>query len=427
MKRERSREYFAEAQRYLPGGVNSPVRAFGAVGGEPVFMAQGSGAHLTDVDGNTYLDYVCSWGPLILGHAHPRVVRAISNAAIVGTSFGAPTHLETKLAQRLCEAFTSVDKVRLVNSGTEAVTSALRLARAASGRDLIVKMAGCYHGHVDSLLVAAGSGATTFGQPSSAGVPKATAAQTLLVPFNDLEAVRAVLEAHAEKVAAVILEPVAGNMGVVPPLPEYLEGVKKLCRQHGTLLVLDEIITGFRVAFGGAQERYGVAADLTCLGKVIGGGLPVGAYGGCAELLNQMSPEGPVYQAGTLSGNPLAMAAGIEQLDLLKQPGCYDKLESVSAGLEEGMRKAIAGAHVSACVQRVGSMLTFFFHPGPVRCYDDALSCDTEAFARFHARMLDAGIYLPPSQFESWFVSLAHTEADVKATVEATATALRKL
>ena len=424
MKRSRSSEAFAEARQYLVGGVNSPVRAFGAVGGEPVFFARGSGAVLTDVDDNEYLDYVGSWGPLILGHAHPEVIEAVAKTAADGTSFGAPSQQETELARRIRGAVPTIELVRMVSSGTEATASALRLARAATGRDRIVKIEGCYHGHVDALLVAAGSGATTFGQPSSPGIPASLAELTMLAPFNDIEAMAAIFGDHGGEVAVVILEPVAGNMGVIPPAPGYLEGVRELCSEHGALLVFDEVMTGFRVAWGGAQERYDVQPDLTCLGKVIGGGLPVGAYGGLEELMSQMSPLGPVYQAGTLSGNPLAMAAGIAQLDRLADPASYDRLEELGARLEAGLVEAIDDRNLEACVQRVGSMLTLFFCAGPVGCYDDAKAADTNAFATFHAAMLDEGVYLPPSQFEAWFISTAHSDDDVDATVEAAGRAL---
>ena len=424
MKRSRSSEAFAEARQYLVGGVNSPVRAFGAVGGEPLFFARGAGAVLTDVDGNDYLDYVGSWGPLILGHAHPDVLEAVVTTAADGTSFGAPSPHETELARRIRDAVPTIELVRMVNSGTEATASALRLARAVTGRDRIVKIEGCYHGHVDALLVAAGSGATTFGQPSSPGVPASLAELTMVVPFNDVGALAALFEAQGSELAAVILEPVAGNMGVIPPDPGYLEGVRGLCSEHAVLLIFDEVMTGFRVAWGGAQERYGVAPDLTCLGKVIGGGLPVGAYGGPAELMSQMSPQGPVYQAGTLSGNPLAMAAGVAQLDRLADPATYDALETLGDRLEAGLVEAIRARGADACVQRVGSMLTLFFHPGPIKSYADANDSDTDAFARFHAAMLEEGVYLPPSQFEAWFISTAHTEDDVDDAVAAAGRAL---
>lgn len=425
--RDASTRLYRDACSYMPGGVNSPVRAFSAVGGEPLFIARGKGAHLTDVDGNEYVDWVGSWGPLVLGHAYPPVVEAVTRAARKGTSFGAPTASETELARRICEAVPSVERVRMVNSGTEATASALRLARGATGRDRVVKMEGCYHGHVDDLLVAAGSGATTFGQPSSPGVPAAAAELTLVVPFNDLEALADAIAGREDEVAAVILEPVAGNMGVVPPAVGYLEGIRELCDRHGILLIFDEVMTGFRVARGGAQARFEVTPDLTCLGKIIGGGLPVGAYGGRADLMEEMSPTGPIYQAGTLSGNPLAMTAGVAQLDALAAEGCYERLEELGGRLESGLRKAIDGTRCPAHVGRIGSMLTLFFHAGPVRSYAEASTCDTEAFGSFHRGMLDRGFYLPASQFEAWFVSLAHGEEEVDRTVEAAAEVLREI
>ncbi len=410
-----------EARRFLPGGVNSPVRAFGAVGGEPVFAARGEGCRIWDEQGREYLDYVGSWGPLIVGHAHPRVVAALQEQAARGTSFGMPTTLETELARRVVERVPGCEKVRFVSSGTEATMSALRLARAATGRDRIVKVEGCYHGHADSLLVKAGSGVMTLGIPGSPGVPAALASLTSTVPFNDLEALERLFGERRDEIAAVILEPVAGNMGVVPPAEGYLRGVKDLCARHGALLVMDEVMTGFRVGPAGAQGRYGVTADLVCLGKVVGGGLPVGAYGGRADLMGRVAPEGPVYQAGTLSGNPLAMRAGIETLDLLAQPGVYERLEALGARLESGLREAAGDRPV--CVQRVGSMLTVFFQPGPVTDHASAARSDTTLFARFFHAMLEQGVHLPPSQFEAWFLSTAHGEAEVLATVEAAARA----
>jgi len=436
-----SAEALARAEQVMPGGVSSPVRAYGAVGGRPPFIASGRGATLTDIDGNTYIDYVCSWGPLILGHAHPKVVGAVREALEAGTSFGAPTLREIDLAERLAEAMPHLEQVRFVNSGTEATMSALRLARAATGRPGVLKFEGGYHGHVDGLLVAAGSGATTFaalrsneaslrstsGSPSSPGVLAETVRHTHLVPFNDLEAAAKTCEARADELACILVEPVAGNMGVVPPAEGFLEGLRELADRHGLLLVFDEVMTGFRVARGGAAKRYGVTPDLVTLGKVIGGGLPVGAYGGRADLMQQVSPVGPVYQAGTLSGNPLAMAAGIATLDVLAEPGAYERLETASARLADGLAEAAQEAGARARVQRVGSMLSLFFVDGPVTDYASARRCDTEGFGRFHGAMLARGIYLPPSQFEAWFVSLAHGEEEIERTIEAARGALRDL
>ncbi len=403
----------------MPGGVNSPVRAFGAVGGEPLFIVRGRGSRIHDADGNEYVDYVGSWGPLIAGHAHSRVVRALAEAAGAGTTFGAPTPSEVELARMIGEAYPSIELVRMVNSGTEATMSALRLARAATGRDRIVKMEGCYHGHVDSLLVKAGSGVLTLGIPGSPGVAKTVAADTLTVPFNDADSLREVLESRGGEIAAVILEPVAGNMGVVAPRPGYLEDVRELTSRYGVLLVFDEVMCGFRVARGGAQERYGVRADLTTLGKVIGGGLPVGAYGGRRDLLARVAPEGDVYQAGTLSGNPLAMRAGIETLRLLGERGAYERLEETSAALEEGLVEAARSAGIPVRVNRVASMMTVFFTDGPVTDNTSAMRSDTRRYAAFHRAMLERGFYFPPAQFEAFFVSLAHAPSDIEDTLDA--------
>jgi len=422
----RSERAFAEAQRYMPGGVNSPVRAFRAVGGTPPFIARGQGARLTDIDGNVYIDYVCSWGPLIAGHAHPAVTARLHEAVDRGTSYGAPTEAETELARLVVEMVPSIEMVRFVNSGTEATMSALRLARGATGRDKIVKFAGCYHGHADALLSTAGSGVLTLGIPSGPGVTAGTAADTISLPFNDLDAVRAAFAESGDQIAAVIVEPVAGNMGVIPPAKGFLEGLREITREHGALLIFDEVITGFRVAPGGAQERYGVLPDLTCLGKIIGGGLPVGAYGGRRDLMEQMAPLGPVYQAGTLSGNPLAMAAGIATLELLREPGTYERLEALGAQLAEGMTRAAEAAGVPLTVNRVGSMLTGFFTEGPVTDYASATAADTTRYARFHQAMLARGVYLAPSQFEAAFVSLAHTPEDLERTAEAAMAAMRE-
>ncbi|MEJ5330188.1 MAG: glutamate-1-semialdehyde 2,1-aminomutase [Desulfobaccales bacterium] len=414
-----SARLFQAALKLMPGGVNSPVRAWGAVGGSPRILARGEGARVWDVDGHSYLDYVGSWGPLILGHAHPKVVAAITAAAARGTSFGAPTPGEVELAELLCQAVPSLEMVRLVSSGTEACMSALRLARGVTGRPRVIKFDGCYHGHADSFLVAAGSGVLTQGIPGSPGVPPAIAELTLSLPYNDLEAVRQAFERYPGEIAAVIVEPVAGNMGVVPPEPGFLPGLRELTRREGALLIFDEVITGFRVAWGGAQALYGVTPDLTCLGKIIGGGLPVGAYGGRRELMEQLAPLGPVYQAGTLSGNPVAVAAGLATLRTLQEPGVYERLEALGGKLEMGLKETIRAKGLPLCVQRVGSMLTVFFTPGPVRSLTEAQKSDLAAFRHFFQGMLKKGVYLPPSQFEAWFVSLAHTEADLKATVQA--------
>jgi len=414
-----SEKIFAKAQKLMPGGVNSPVRAWQAVGGSPFQVAKGVGPRLYDLDGNGFLDYVCSWGPLILGHAHPRVVAAVQDAAARGLSFGAPTPGEVELAELLCEAVPSLEMVRLVTSGTEACMSALRLARAATGRPLVIKFDGCYHGHADSFLVAAGSGVLTQAIPGSPGVPPEIAGLTLSLPYNDLEAVRQVFNTRGGEIAAVIVEPVAGNMGVVEPRPDFLPGLRQLCDRYSSLLMFDEVITGFRVAWGGAQTRYGVRPDLTCLGKIIGGGLPIGAYGGRRDLLEQMAPVGPVYQAGTLSGNPVAVAAGLAALTTLRKDNLYGDLEDKGAWLARELNNAAAQAGVPVTVNQVGSMLTVFFTPGPVTDLAGAKTADLTRFARFFQGMLKQGVYLPPSQFEAWFVSGAHTQGDLKETVVA--------
>jgi len=417
----RSDALFAAAQRHLPGGVDSPVRAFRAVGGTPRFIARGKGAAVWDVDDNRYLDYLASWGPLIAGHAHPGVVTAIQEAAALGTSYGAPTPSEVELAELVQQAFPGIDLLRFVNSGTEATMTALRLARAFTQRDLIVKFDGGYHGHADGLLVQAGSGPLTLGQPDSPGVPESAARQTLSVPYNDLVAVRDAFAAHPRQIAAVIVEPVAGNMGVVPPEPGFLEHLREMTRAADTLLIFDEVITGFRVALGGAQERFSIRPDLTCLGKIIGGGLPVGAYGGRGEIMQQISPLGPVYQAGTLSGNPLAMAAGLATLRLLTEPGVYDHLERLTSRLVDGLSEAARGAGAAYTSNRVGSMFTGFFTDQPVVDDRSAKLANTRRYARFFHAMLDRGVYFAPSQFEAGFVSLAHTDADIDATLNAAA------
>jgi glutamate-1-semialdehyde 2,1-aminomutase len=408
-----SKELFDAAQRVIPGGVNSPVRAFRGVGGTPIFVERAEGARVVDADGRSYIDFLGSWGPLILGHAAAAVVEAVTEATRRGTSYGAPTRAEVEMAEMISRAVPSMEMVRLVSSGTEAAMSAIRLARGATGRDVIVKFDGCYHGHADSLLVKAGSGGATFGVPDSLGVPAALAALTLAVPFNDLAAVKAALEAHPGRVAALIVEPVAGNMGVVPPAPGFLAGLRDLCTRHGALLVFDEVITGFRVAWGGAQARYGVRPDLTCLGKIIGGGLPVGAYGGSRELMAHVAPLGQVYQAGTLSGNPLAVAAGLAALRALEPGDAYERLERLGARMESGIAEAARATGVPVTVNRVGSMLTAFFTDSPVTDYASAKRADTARYARFFHGMLERGVFLAPSQFEAAFVSLAHRDEDL--------------
>ncbi|MFW6107341.1 MAG: glutamate-1-semialdehyde 2,1-aminomutase [bacterium] len=425
--REASRAAYQAACRVIPGGVNSPVRAFGAVDGTPIFVAEAKGCRFTDIDGNTYIDYLGSWGPLILGHAAPEVVDAVQSAAQKGSSFGAPTTAETRLAELVVEAVPSVEKVRLVNSGTEAAMSALRLARAFTGRDAVVKFEGCYHGHGDALLVAAGSGATTLGTPSSPGVPRDTVRDTLLVPYNDLDAVRSLCARRGSEIAALIVEPVAGNMGVVPPRPGFLAGLREVTREHGIVLIFDEVITGFRVAYGGAQALYGVEPDLTTLGKIIGGGLPVGAYGGRADIMQTVAPTGPMYQAGTLSGNPLATAAGIATLERLRDGALYARLDDLAGRLAVGLSEAAQSAGVPTYHTRVGSMLCTFFRGGEVWNYQEAKGCDVGRYARFFHGMLARGVYFAPSQFESAFVSAAHTEEDIGRTVEAAREAFEEI
>lgn len=409
----------------IPGGVNSPARAFGAVGGFPPFIERAEGSRLYDIDGHEYIDYIGSWGPMILGHRHPRVTGAILEALERGTSFGAPTGRETEIAELVATMVPSVEKTRFVSSGTEAAMSAARVARGATGRHKIVKMTGHYHGHLDALLVEAGSAATTLGTPNSPGVTPGAVADTLSCPFNDLDAVRSILEGHRDEVAAVLLEPVAGNMGLVPPAPGYLSGLRELTERHGAVLLFDEVMTGFRLSAGGAQELFGVTPDLTAMGKIIGGGLPAAAYGGRGAMMDFVSPAGPVYQAGTLSGNPLAMAAGIATLRELRESPPYAYLEGLGARLEEGLRRAARDAGVPHAAQRVGSMLTLFFHDGPVTNYETAKRSDTKLFGRFFWECLARGVYLPCSQFEAMFISAAHTTDDIDATIEVAGEALR--
>jgi len=427
MENTKSKKLFKAAVKLIPGGVNSPVRAFKSVGMEPFFVKKAKGSKIYDVDGNSYIDYVLSWGPMILGHAHPAVTKALISAIKNGTSFGAPTELEVTLAKMVTDAIPSVEMVRMVSSGTEATMSAIRLARGFTGRDKIIKFDGGYHGHADSLLVKAGSGAATFGVPDSPGVPAALAENTITCPYNDLSAVNAVMRREGVKIACIIVEPVAGNMGCVPPVPGFLQGLKELSDRHGALLIFDEVMTGFRVAYGGAQSIYKVKPDLTCLGKVIGGGLPVGAYGGRADIMEKISPVGPVYQAGTLSGNPLAMTAGIETLKLLKTPGRYKELEKKSAKLTKGLKEAFKRAGVKASFNRVGSMFTVFFTEREVTDYAGAKTSDLAAFSKYFRGMLDSGVNLAPSQFEAGFMSLAHTDADIEKTVKAAARVLNTL
>lgn len=424
LSRERSAKLYAEARSYIPGGVNSPARSWGAVGGDPLFLAKGAGSHVWDVDGNEYIDYVCSWGPLILGHAHPEVLAAISAAAKNGTSFGAPTEAENVMARLVVGAFPSMDKVRFVSSGTEATMSALRLARAFTGRDKIIKFAGGYHGHADALLVAAGSGAMAHGVPDSAGVTASFAKDTLVAEYNDIDSVDSYFSQYPEDIACIIIEPIAGNMGVIPPQPGFLQGLRDVTSNHGALLIFDEVISGFRVKYGGAQHIYGVTPDITALGKIVGGGMPVGAYGGRQDIMETVAPLGPMYQAGTLSGNPVAMAAGVKTLELLQRPGVYDELELKASKLVEGIQGVFAEAETPLTVNRVGSMMTIFFNPNEVTGWSSVSESDKDGFGKFFHRMLDEGVYLPPSPFEAMFVSTAHTDADIDATIEAARRAL---
>lgn len=416
---KKSQEAFAEACKNIPGGVNSPVRAFGPVGGKPLFIASGSGCKITDIDDNVYIDYVCSWGPLILGHAHPAVIEKVNSTLQKGASFGAPTVLEIQLAKLIKEAMPSIEKIRLVSSGTEATMSAIRLARGYTKKNLVIKFDGCYHGHVDSLLIKAGSGATTLGIPTSPGIPQDYARNTLTLPFNDLDAVKDVCNRRGSEIACIIVEPVAGNMGVIPPKSGYLQGLREVTTKHGIVLIFDEVMTGFRVAYGGAQTLYGVTPDLTTLGKIIGGGFPVGGFGGRAEIMDCLAPVGPVYQAGTLSGNPVAMAAGIATLEKLKEKDIYKTLENLSKKLGEGLETSARDAGVPTFHTRVGSMLCMFFTGEPVTDYETATQSDTERFAAYFQGMLERGVYLAPSQFEAAFVSIAHGEKEIEATIEA--------
>ncbi|MBI4509233.1 MAG: glutamate-1-semialdehyde 2,1-aminomutase [Deltaproteobacteria bacterium] len=425
MAGNQSIKLFEQAQRLLPGGVNSPVRAFRGVGGDPLFLARGKGARVWDADGREYIDYVGSWGPLIVGHAHPEVLEAIRLAAESGTTFGAPTELEVRFAEAVRSAVPSLELLRCVSSGTEATMSALRLARGFTGRHKIIKVDGAYHGHADFLLAQAGSGAATLGIPGSAGVPPSAAQDTIVIPWNDEEALREAFSAHPRQIAAVIVEPIPGNMGVVPPKLGYLHAVREVTRQDGALLIFDEVITGFRVALGGAQALFGIKPDLTCLGKIIGGGLPAACFGGRKDIMEKLAPLGPVYQAGTLSGNPLAMAAGAKTLEILSRPGTYERLEKLSVRLEHGLREAALSASVPTKLHRVGSMLTAFFTDTEVTDYTSAKKSDTVRYGHFFRGMLSRGVYLAPSQFEAAFVSLAHSEADIDKTVEAAADSMR--
>jgi len=424
MKLGRSQELFQEAQRYLPGGVDSPVRAFKAVGGTPPFIVRGHGSKIYDADGNEYIDYVCSWGPLILGHSHPQIVEALKKAAERGTSFGAPTELEVTLAKMICSAIPSIEMIRFVNSGTEATMSALRLARAFTGRDKIVKFSGGYHGHADGLLVKAGSGMATLSLPNSPGVPASYTQNTLVAPYNNAEVVAQRFQRYPNEIAAVIVEPVAANMGVVPSQPGFLESLRSLTSQFGALLIFDEVITGFRIAYGGAQKLFKIVPDLTCLGKIIGGGLPVGAYGGRRELMEMMAPVGPVYQAGTLSGNPLAMTAGIETLKVLSQPGAYERLENATSCIEKGVAGAISSLRLNLNISRFASLFTIFFTDRPALNYESVSRANTALFGKFFQQLLANGIYWPPSQFETAFVSLAHSAEDIQMTVDKISEAL---
>ena len=415
----KSKKLFRESTGVIPGGVNSPVRAFRAVGSSPIFIDKAKGAYLYDVDGNKYIDYCLSWGPMILGHAHAEVLGYVKKTMAKGTSFGIPTELETHLAKMIVQAIGSVEKVRLVSSGTEAVMTAIRLARGCTGRDKIIKFIGCYHGHVDHMLVQAGSGATTLGAPSSPGVPKDFTKHTLLLPYNDLKRIQNAFSKYQDQIAAVIVEPIAGNMGVVPPEKDFLKILRMLCTKNGSILIFDEVITGFRIKYGSVQDIFGIRADLTCLGKIIGGGFPIGACGGKAKLMNQLAPTGQIYQAGTLSGNPVCVAAGIATLKLLKSRGLYSALDAATKNLCDGIQKALLERSIEHTINRVGSMFTVFFNPRAVVDYASAVKSDTQAYARFHTAMLRKGIYLPPSQFEACFLSTEHKQKDINRTISA--------
>ena len=423
----KSKELFEKAKRLIPGGVNSPVRAFKSVGGKPLFIKKASGSKIYDIDGNEYIDYVGSWGPMIVGHSHPRLVSKLKKAIENGTSYGAPTELEVHLAEMITEAFPSIEMIRMVNSGTEATMSAIRLARAYTKRDKIIKFEGCYHGHVDSLLVKAGSGAATLGLPDSPGIPHDFARNTITLPFNDIERVRDILKKEDDTIACIILEPIIGNIGVVPPKKGFLQELRELTKNNGVILIFDEVMTGFRVAYGGAQELYNIKADITCLGKIIGGGLPVGAYGGKREIMKMVAPAGPVYQAGTLSGNPLAMTAGIETLKILSKPGTYKKLEKISDKLCRGIEEGAQKAGIPVYLGRVGSMFSVFFTEKEVTDYSTAKKSDTALFSKYFLLMLRGGIYLAPSQFEAVFVSLAHSVSDIEKTITVNQESLKKI
>jgi glutamate-1-semialdehyde 2,1-aminomutase len=427
MKIDHSLKLFEEAKDLIPGGVNSPVRACKSVGCAPLFIERAQGSRIFDVDGNAYIDYVGSWGPMILGHRHPEVIKLIEFELSQGTSFGAPTVLEVRLAEMVRDAVPSIEMVRMVNSGTEATMSAIRLARAFTGRDAIVKFDGCYHGHADALLVEAGSGVATLGIPGSPGIPQSFVSQTISLPYNDIAAFQSLMDARGDEIACIIVEPVAGNMGCVPPVDGFLETLRSETEKHGTVLIFDEVMTGFRVAYGGAQARYGITPDLTCLAKIIGGGLPVGAYGGRREIMEQVAPMGPMYQAGTLSGNPLAMAAGVATLKQLQEPGVYEALEKMSNRLAVGLQGAATVAGLPVTFTRVGSMLGMFFTDRPVACFDDAKTSDLKMFAAYYNAMLERGVYLAPSQFEAAFVSSAHTQEDIDETVRAAADVFKTL
>lgn len=427
LKTTKSDEIFAAAQKLMPGGVSSPVRAFKSVGGQPIVFDRVKGAYAWDVDGNQYIDYIGTWGPAICGHAHPDVIHAIQAAAEKGTSFGAPSYLENVLAEMVIDAVPSIEMVRFVNSGTEACMSVLRLMRAFTGREKIIKFEGCYHGHADMFLVKAGSGVATLGLPDSPGVPKSTTSNTLNAPYNDLDAVKKLLEENPGEVAGVMLEPIVGNAGFIPPDPGFLAGLRELTTEHGALLVFDEVMTGFRIAYGGVQEKFGITPDLTTLGKVIGGGLPVGAYGGRREIMEMVAPAGAMYQAGTLSGNPLAMTAGIKTLELLRQPGTYEYLDRITSRLIKGLLDVAKDTGHAACGGSISGMFGFFFTEGPVHNYEDAKKSDLTKFSKFHRGMLEQGIYLAPSQFEAGFMSLAHTDEDVDRTIEAARSVMSSL